>query len=143
MTAVCRSRSTRTFPTVKGCLLWYVEQRSRRMGRSIDLAGVGSPTSQEHVDQVEATFARVACCLVAWDRANDLEPDPLGDADATLARVDALAQWMRSSAERGQQRMADTVGLSMQSASRYFGHVENVLRRRMQARGLIEEEGEG
>lgn len=130
--------NVRRFKSVQGCLLWYVEQRSKRMGRSISLEGGGGPTSQEQIDQAQATYARVAVCLVAWDRENDLEPDPLGDAAQSFARIDALAQWMRSSAERGQQRIADTVGLTMQGASKYFGRVESVLRRRMKARGLLE-----
>lgn len=129
----------RRFKTVQGVLLWYVEARSRRLLRSQNLGGAGGPMSRERQDEDQLLYALVSRCLTAWDREHDVEPFPLGDEGQAMARFGALAQWMRSSAEKGQQRMADEVGLSMAGASKYFGHVENVLRRRMRARGLIDE----
>lgn len=129
----------RRFTTVKACLLWYVEQRSRRTGRAIPIDAGGSPVSQDHVDQVNATYARIAGCLVTWDRENDREPNPLGTPAQTEQRIDQLAQWFRSSAERGQQSMADRLGLTILETSKVVGRVEHVLRRRMRAHGLLEE----
>jgi len=121
----------RQFTTVKGALLWWLEARSRREGRAIDLESAGAPQSQERADVVAATYARVARCLVERDR----EIDPVGAVLVTRDRLGLLVAWYAS--DRMQQRLADEAEVSLWEFHRTCRATERVLRVRMRARGVV------
>jgi hypothetical protein len=137
----------RTFPGPAAVLLWYLAQRVRRTGLAINLEQYGTPRSQEDIDCAQATYARIASCLGARHAADAEHDEPLGlAADPTAARDEAegrvagLARWYVSTAERGQQRMSDELGMSPETCRRYVGYAERVLRRRFRMAGLLDEE---
>src|SRR3954470_5053094 len=65
---------TRTFRTVKGAMLWYASQLARRLrvNRGFDTGSV--PTSREHIEQTNATFAALAGCLRGFHPADVESP---------------------------------------------------------------------
>ena len=123
----------RRFKSVKEAVLWYVAQKSRRSLRALPLeSGSGRPR-QEHVDQVQATYARLVPCLEQERDAADLDDEIL----LFGRRVADLASWYVSSAERGQQSHADEMGMTAVELAQYCGYTESIIRRRMRARGLL------
>lgn len=92
-----------------------------------------APQSREEREKDHATFARLAACMSARDLA-DLDDDPYFPH-----RIDSLVCWYLNTSVH---RLADEHNLSVQGFSKYAGHTENVLRRRMKARGLLNREEE-
>jgi hypothetical protein len=126
----CRPR---TFPSVQAALLWYVVQKVRRGVRSVPLVrGSGRP-SQEHVDEVHATYAQLSLCI-EWPRDDaDLDDEFL----LFGRRVDDLVEWYVSRAEEGEAPLAERMGMTPLALARYCEVTESVIRRRMRARGLL------
>lgn len=147
----------RKFSSVSAALIWFVAQRGRRMGRSIDMSGTGSPSSREHIDQVQRTYAAIVPCLAEHHPA-DLPDEPLAHArDPRAAKEEAerriaeLARWfVISEGGAGEKfhsdvrhhRFADDLGMSVRTCERYFRAIARVLRRRMEHAGLLEERKE-
>jgi hypothetical protein len=126
----------RTFTTVKGALLEYFRQHTRG-GRAMDPGrDSGGPVSQQRLDETQATYAGLIKCMVEHDPDVDLR----GDTRTTEASIAELAAWYVSTI--AQQHMADVARMSMQSFSRRCGRTERVLRRRMQAHGVLRSPGE-
>jgi hypothetical protein len=123
----------RCFKSPREAVLWYVAQKARRSLRSVPLeSGSGRPP-QEHVDQVHATYAKLALCIERQHDEADLDDEFL----LFGRRVAHLATWYVSSAERGQQSLADAMGFTAAELAKYCLLTESVIRRRMQARGLL------
>lgn len=141
---------TRRPKSVRGWLLWVIDQRSRRMVRSQSMGGTGGPISDETRADNELLYALVMKCLVANDEEHDREMLPLGEPAQAERRIEELLRWTSTSAAKGEaggelvasnaahRKQAADLGLGDESAARYFGYVESVLRRRMKARGLLE-----
>lgn len=137
----------RRFSSVQAVLMWFLEQRIKRMGRSIDLSAVGTPRNPARVDQVHMTYAAILPCLVVAHPA-DLPEEPLAYArDPQAARVEAerrigeLTRWYATTnGQNGQhQRLADELGMSTEACERYCRAIARVLRRRMESAGLLTE----
>lgn len=125
---------TRTFTSVRMAVIWYVTQKARRSLHSVPLeSGSGRPP-QEHIDQVHATYAKLALCIERQHDEADIDDEFL----LFGRRVADLATWYVSSAERGQQSLADAMGFTPADLTKYCLFTENVLRRRMEARGLLD-----
>jgi hypothetical protein len=142
----------RKFSSVSAALVWFVEQRGRRMGRSLNLGGASSPSSREQMDQAQRTYAAIVPCLAEHHPA-DLPDEPLAHAqDPRVAKAEAerriaeLARWFVISEVGagmyeggGKVRFADEMGMSIQACDRYCRAIARVLRRRMEWAGLIQE----
>jgi hypothetical protein len=123
----------RCFRSPREAILWYIAQKARRSLRSVPLeSGSGRPP-QEHVNQVHATYAKLALCIERQHDEADLDDEFL----LFGRRVAHLATWYVSSAERGQQSLADEMGFTAAELAKYCLLTELVIRRRMQARGLL------
>lgn len=129
-----------TFPTVRKGLLWHVEQKAKRHGRAMSFNGGGCRPPQVTIDQQIATFAAIEYCLV------ERQPDVDLDDEFRLypRRIVHLVSWYMASAKKdeawvikGVQVLADDMRMSPAEASEYCGFTESVIRRRMDARGLI------
>jgi len=141
----------RRFSSVSAALIWFVDQRGRRMGRSIDMGGASSPTSRERIHQTQRTYAAIVPCLAEHHPA-DLPDEPLAHAREPRAakaeaerRIAELARWFVISEvgeqryEAGKVRFADEMGMSIQACDRYCRAIARVLRRRMEHAGLVEQ----
>jgi hypothetical protein len=51
----------RTFKTDSGCLLWFVQERARRMGIQVKLETGTIPISREAREVQNATYASLRC----------------------------------------------------------------------------------
>lgn len=129
------SAPARTFQTVKGAIIWYAEHRSRKESARapLEIGSVPVPAVSRAV--AEATYARLAACLV--ERApEDYDFDPL----VTDGRVEGLLLWYITDggASDWKQRNEARFGMTWCKFSYEARRTRNVVRRRMQARGLIE-----
>lgn len=123
---------TRCFTSLAQLMIWWRLQRLRRDARALGVERGSGPQSQERIDQTNATFARVTRCMCERDPEFDLEDWPLSGW-----RIDALADWIVSSVERGRVHLADRLGWSIEVCDRFMGETASVLARRMRGRGLI------
>jgi len=122
------------FGNTRKAVLWYAAQKLRRKTRGIALDGVGAmPRSQASVDSALATYSRMVPCFESERDAADL------DNEFCLygRRVEHLIDWYVMGVERGQQSLADRLGMTLCELSKYAGFTENVLRRRLESRGLL------
>jgi hypothetical protein len=136
----------RAFPTVQAAVLWYAVQRKRKESAGGNLGCGGGAQSAEAINQSHATYARLAACMVAVDEVDDLTSrhgtlariaGGALEARATEAVLSNLISWYVSSAERGQQRLADELEMSPYKLSQIMGRIEQVLWRRMVSRHLL------
>jgi hypothetical protein len=123
---------TRTFSCVSAAVVWWRTQRELRGARAISLEVGGAPASREKRDEAQATYALITRCMVERDPDFDLE-----DWRLSSWRIDALADWLVSSAERGRVHMADRLGWSVEVCDRFMGETASILARRMRGRGLL------
>jgi hypothetical protein len=123
----------RKFDGMRAALRWYFGQRALRLGRAMPLEVGGSPRSQASIDESNATYARIAACLVQRHAVDDVDEILLFQR-----RVDHLEAWYAS--ERRQQRLADELDMTVIEVSNYAAHTERLLRRRMEHAGLLTEE---
>lgn len=136
-----REREDRS-PTEEA-MRWYAAARKKKeSARGCSIEHFGVPVSALHAAKAQATYAALAACMVPHDKADD-EGRSLasicGESQqrATDAAISNLCGWYVSSAERGQQHMADRLEMSMYKLSRLMGRIEGVMRRRFKARGLV------
>jgi hypothetical protein len=121
----------RTFKTDSGCLLWFVQERARRMGIQVKLESGATPISREAREVQNATYASIAASLTEA-APSDYSFDP----PITEERLNQLVHWYLS--DEPQQSLADRLGMSWARFCREARRTRNVIRRRMYARGLIE-----
>jgi hypothetical protein len=121
----------RTFKTDSGCLLWFVQERARRMGIQVKLESGATPISREAREIQNATYASIAASLTEA-APSDYSFDP----PITEERLNQLVHFYLS--DEPQQALADKLGMSWARFCKEARRTRNVIRRRMRARGLIE-----
>lgn len=119
----------RQFKSTAHAVLWYVAQKERRALRANPLERGTSRAPQAYIDAQQATYARLIPCFERQRDEADLEDDFL----LFWRRIEDLARWYGHSAVR----LADDLGLSTYELARYCRFTERVLRRRLEARGLL------
>jgi hypothetical protein len=131
---------TRSFKCLEQAICWWTDERARRGCRALPVQMGSGPRSQASIDETNATFAMLTQCLAERHPA-DVEDWPLSSW-----RVEALAAWYASGAiwmpgempsDNGRTFLAERLGWSVEVCERFMGETASVLRRRMQARGLI------
>jgi hypothetical protein len=81
----------RTFKTDSGCLLWFVQERARRMGIQVKLESGATPISREAREIQNATYASIAASLTEA-APSDYSFDP----PITEERLNQLVHWYLS-----------------------------------------------
>lgn len=125
----------RTFATVAGALLWYAAQRARRLRMAIPLERGTDPKNRAEIEREEATYAKIVGCLVAhapedWDSRYEIESR---DVDLLIAFYDSTTEESNDSLQALARRADMTVAGFLSHKNR----TRNVIRRRMEERGLI------
>src|SRR3954471_22703063 len=119
----------RQFKSVAHCVLWYVAQKERRSLRAVPMERGGSRAPQAYIDAQQATYARLVVVMESQRDPADLEDDFL----LFWRRIEHLARWYGHSA----QSLQDELGLGEQGLASYCRFTERILRRRLEARGLL------
>lgn len=119
----------RQFKSVAHAVLWYVAQKERRSLRANPMERGASRAPQAYIDEQQATYARLVVVMESQRDPADLEDDFL----LFWRRIEDLARWYGHSAVR----LADDLGLSTYELARYCRFTERVIRRRLEARGLL------
>ncbi len=126
--AVIVAPAPRQFRTVKGALLWYRNERNRRMGMGQDPGRVNAIGPRDEIVKRDLTFGLVAACL---------KPETGKAAVLTAPMLQRLIGWFCT--DRSKSMIADEMGLSEHVMSRLMGRLEWALAQRMRARKLLEE----
>lgn len=137
---------TRTFPTARKALLWYVEQLQRKLSATRDPGAVNASQSVESRNTGRATYAAIGRCLNAAHRSDSsiksqamLEAVPLR-AERLLYLV-ALYEHTHGNGEELARRWApDAEDDPRWRFLRWCRTTERVLRHRMEADRLLEED---
>lgn len=122
----------RTFKTVAGCLLWYASERARRMGVVVPLEVGTAPRSVESRNQADATYAKIANCLVPRHPAD-------WDVRRAVTEQDIEDLLIYYDDEDGQPAQVQKRGISYQKFLTDCRLTRNVIRRRFKDAGLLEE----
>jgi hypothetical protein len=126
----------RTFVSVRQAVMVYVSQKAKRGLRSMyqDCKG-WDPIDQSVREIGSATYAALCVCIESEHLPCDIDQD----FGLFPRRVADLADWYLSSAEHGQQELADDLGMSTADTIKYCRYTEQILRRRLRNRGLLVE----
>jgi hypothetical protein len=124
----------RQFPSLRKCVTWYLKQKIRRRRMTADWDGSlgGACVSR---DSFSATYAAVSKCL----ESQHMPCDVIEKFGPITERVVHLACWYEMSVERGEQFLADQLGMSPRTLAAYCELTESIIRRRLRERGLLEE----
>lgn len=126
---------TLTFSTIAKAFLWYAEQRGRKESARVplELGRVPAPAFMREISN--ATYARIAACLTET-APEDYAFDPKIDDE----RLEALLLFYVTDggASDWSQRNEAKFGMSWSKFCRECRRTRNVLKRRMQGRGVIE-----
>lgn len=120
----------RQFQTVAGALLWYAERRKRREGPHGTLNPDREPCPAHLALADMATHAKIAGCLRERDLA-DYGFDP----PVTSERLEALLVFYQH--DEPQHLLAERLGMTWSRFCRECRRTRNVIRRRMDAAGLL------
>lgn len=119
----------RQFKSVAHCVLWYVAQKERRSLRAHPMERGISRAPQAYIDAQQATYARLVLVMETQRDPADVEEDFL----LFWRRIEDLARWYEHSAIH----LADELGMSEDAVNSYCRFTERVVRRRLEARGLL------
>jgi hypothetical protein len=120
----------RRFKSVAHAVLWYVAQKEKRSLRGQSLERGTSRAPQSHIDEVQATYARLIVVMETLQDPADLEDDFL----LFWRRIEDLARWYEHSAIH----LADELGMGEGETDKYCLFTERILRRRLIARDLLQ-----
>lgn len=119
----------RQFKSVAHAVLWYIAQKERRSLRAIPMERGAPRAPQAHIDAQQATYARLVLVMESQRDPADMDDEFL----LFWRRVEDLARWYEYSAVH----LADELGMGEDGVNRYCRLTERILRRRLEARGLL------
>ena len=118
----------RQFKSVAHAVLWYIVQKERRSLRAAPMERGASRAPQSHIDSMQATYARLIPVMESQRDPADLDDEFL----LFWRRVDDLSRWYANG-----DGLQGELGLGEQALAGYCRLTESVLRRRLEARGLL------
>lgn len=118
----------RRFYSVQGAMRWrWARQQGREsLTGTLGASGVGTVRSAEERDRENATYALLTRCLESADR----------DTDGFHLRYVGLFEAWCCSFE-SQAELGASVGMKLSELRRTMNWTEQILRRRMESRGLL------
>lgn len=124
----------RTFSTVAGALLFYANQRRKRMRTGPALEG-SMPRNEEQIEADAEAYARIVGCLTArapedWDERYELREEAIAHL---IAYYDSTTDADNSSLEA----IAHRLDMTLPKFLDYVRKTRNAIRRRMTARGVL------
>lgn len=128
----------RQFVSVRQCLLWYIRQKAARMSMSgFDLGGVGSQllVGQRRLESSLATYHAVTKCVQSEHM--ECDADFVQNIGNLSERVAHLACWYQMSVEKGEEFLADQLGMTPRELARCCEFIESIIRKRLRSRGLL------
>lgn len=138
---------TRTFPTARKALLWYVEQLQRKLCPTRDPGAVSASQSRESRDTARATCAAISRCLNGG-HPSDREIKSQAMLDALPLRGERLlyliALYEHTHGDGGElaRRWAPNADEDPRwKFLRWCRTTERILRHRFEADELLEEDG--
>jgi hypothetical protein len=117
------------FFTVAGALKWMMAHSARQTSLEQNLSRAGGDADLKKMARAHATYARILSCL--QPKMADV------DGENIATRVDELVAWLNG--DRSKSFLADEAGLTEQRLSKRVGKTEQIVKARMNARGLIKE----
>lgn len=119
----------RCFKSTAHAVLWYVAQKERRSLRAHPMERGISRAPQAYLDAQQVTYARLIVVMETLQDPADVEDDFL----LFWRRIEDLARWYEHSAIH----LADELGMSEDAVNSYCRFTERIVRRRLEARGLL------